>query len=95
MNLKDIKNGWLNHFKDILGTLDPAIKELAESRLSICHDCPMRTNFVCDPLKKGEAVKNFKYGQENRKKGQLYRGCGCPLETKTKSEEAICPLGKW
>lgn len=93
--LKEIKDGWINHFKDLLGNLDPEIKKEAEKRIAICEECPIRSNFICDPKKKGKAEKNLIYNGVKRTKGLFYKGCGCPIKAKAKSPDSLCPLGKW
>lgn len=93
--LNQIREGWFNHFRDLLGTLPEEIKIEGERRLNICYDCPMRTKFVCDPSKKGTVVRDFQYGSAQRTTGQTVRGCGCAIEAKAKSTSSLCPLGKW
>lgn len=56
-----------------------------ESRLKICHTCPVRHRNKC--------AKN-KYGRHLHT-NKLVHGCGCPLEAATLSPSKRCPLGKW
>lgn len=95
--LKNIINGWANNIKNELGTLDSNIKERGEKILLICDSCDLRVGNKCSTLKKGKAVQDFFYKVENqqRKKEELYKGCGCNLSAKVLCDECQCPLGKW
>lgn len=89
--LKEIYDGWKN---DIFPTDD--ILDMAESRANICAGCPLNVNNVCSKKKSGVAVKSFIDNKGNQIiEGQTYKGCGCPLDKKTKSETSKCPLGRW
>ena len=83
--ISQIFTGWANYVKDRFDALDPAIKELSESRLLHCDSCHMRTTHKCDPKKVGTHVKT----------GQQIHGCGCNIAAKTMSPGSSCPLGKW
>jgi hypothetical protein len=89
-SLKQIIEGWSNYWFD-----NQEVKELAEKRASICAECPLNVNNVCSKSKSGKAVITFNYKEELRIKDKEYNGCGCYLSAKTRSEESICPLGKW
>ena len=88
--LKEISDGWYN---DAFPT--PEVLKFAEPRAAICANCVLNVNNVCSTQLQSEAVKDLEYQGEQRIKGQLYKGCGCPLSKKTKSEISKCPLGKW
>lgn len=87
---KEIYEGWKN---DLFPTDE--ILKMAEERAKICASCPLNVNNHCSPSIEGIAEKDFEYQGEIRKKGQVYKGCGCPLSKKLKSETTKCPLGKW
>lgn len=89
---KDIYDGWKN---DLFIT--PEIAELAHKRSSICATCPMNIDNICSKRVLGPVENTFLYvvdGME-RSKGDLYKGCGCPLDKKTKAPHTQCPLNKW
>lgn len=88
--LKEISDGWYN---DAFPT--PEVLKFAEPRAAICANCVLNVNNVCSTQLQSEAVKDLEYMGEQRIKGQLYKGCGCYLSKKTKSETSKCPLGKW
>lgn len=50
-----------------------------------CNTCTLKNGNSCDPRKMGLNIKT----------GKLAFGCGCNLETKTKSVKTECPLNKW
>lgn len=97
--LKEIAQGWINSVRDSLGVLSPEIKELSEKRLEICSTCPLNVHGYCDPFQSLPAVQDFtyttNYGVEERKEGELYSGCSCPLGPKSKSPISCCPVGKF
>lgn len=97
--LTDITTGWLNYAKDNLGILEPEIKALGEARSKICSTCPLAKStfygYVCNSDDTTEAVKSFKYYNENRVEGVQYSGCGCPLDKAVLSPGKQCPTGKW
>lgn len=97
MIIGQIIKGWANVLLDKFDLLDPEIKEMAETRLKTCHLCPMRSRSACSTVRKNEAVKDFYYAaaKEERKKGELYSGCGCNIAAKTTVTLSQCPLGKW
>lgn len=87
---KEIVSGWKN-----LVFKDPVIEKLANERAFICAGCPLNINSVCDSSIEGEVIEDFTYGDVLRKKGDIHKGCNCPLDAKTRSESSKCPLGKW
>ena len=89
-SFKEIVEGWFNHIFD-----NPTIKEEAERRASVCAECPLNKNNVCSSKIAAKATKDFTYKGEDRKAGEYYTGCGCPLSAKTKSPSSECPLGRW
>ena len=88
--LREIKEGWLNHWFD-----NESIKELSEKRASICADCPLNVDNYCSRNKKGIVKETFIYNEQLRIKGSIQNGCGCPLSAKTKSPDSQCPLNNW
>lgn len=72
-----------------------AIEDLSKQRLEHCNNCKLNKNNTCSSSLQAEAVQDFVYLSEQRFKGQIYKGCGCPLNPKTKSLHSCCPLGKW
>lgn len=88
--LKEIRDGWYyDAFPNEL------ILQLAEFRANICAECPLNVNNICSSMKSGEVVSDFEYQGEKRLKGEIHKGCGCPLSKKTKSPTSKCPLAKW
>lgn len=83
--VREITDGWFNVAKDMLGDLEPEIKAMAEKRLKICENCPVRGEYTCDSEKCAPHVRT----------GVVKCGCSCPLIAKTKSRYSFCPLGKW
>jgi hypothetical protein len=51
MNILHIAEGWYNSFLDRAHLLDPEIRELGDTRLSACSNCPVRTENRCDDTK--------------------------------------------
>jgi len=62
---------------------NPKVEEVAKNRLEICGTCELNVDGVCSKKK------------EIQYKGELRRGCGCPLRAKLRSMDEECPLGKW
>jgi hypothetical protein len=82
-----------------------SIEQLSKLRLEKCDSCPLKkatsilgvsANF-CSTDEIGEVEQDFLYQETNqyRKKGDMYRGCGCSLALKPYSEDTQCPLGRW
>ena len=92
----NILEGWGNSIKNKFGLLNnPELKLKSEKRLLICDECPLRDNNTCSRNRTGVVVKTFTYLNENRIKGQIVRGCGCNLASKSLCNLCACPLGKW
>ena len=83
--IKEIIEGWGNMFWQNFESMAPELQERYDTRLSVCHDCKIRTGFMCDPTKTGTNVET----------GKISRGCGCHLRAKAMSPSSKCPLGKW
>ena len=85
--IKDIAEGWTNY---ALGKE----KELSESRMKICRECPLYNNQkdTCDSKKCWDKVnqKLVEYPGKN-----IICGCGCYLSAKTKLPRATCVLNRW
>lgn len=72
------------------------MKPIAEVRKAICDACPLNVNGTCSRRKFGYAVKDFTYREgDDRKKDEIYYGCGCVLAAKQKNPDSKCPLGKF
>lgn len=82
--LRQIASGWMNSFLDKVNLLSPEKKQVAVHRMEICAQCPIRTNEVCDPSKKGTALD-----------GTKFEGCGCFIEKKTMCMDCECPGQYW
>lgn len=88
--VKQIAEGWTNY---AFGRE----KELSESRMKICKECPLYTvkkgiGAVCDSKKY--------YNPETRELSDLPKpgfigGCSCKLEAKTRTLRASCPIKNW
>mgnify|MGYP006268004933 CR=1 FL=1 len=89
-NYTEIVEGWGN-----LIFPNKKVEYEAKMRAIICSECSLYNVGMCNFLKEDEAVRDFTYRGEERKKGQKYSGCGCPIATKTRSMSSKCPLGKW
>ena len=94
LSIKEILNGYRNHLFPP-SELKDKIQEVVSYRKSICDSCKLNTVNICNPSIYEEAVQDFTYHNEERKKGIQYSGCGCPLLIKQKSFHSVCPLGKW
>lgn len=99
MNKKQIKNiveGCANLLVLKLFNVVPKKVELVYlSRKETCDNCNLMKNNTCSSDIKGTVVRDFKYYDEQRKKGSEYFGCGCDLGCKTLVPTENCPLGKW
>ena len=84
MKIKQIVQGWTNDYLDDLGLLSVEIQEIANKRLSVCNNCKVRTDDICDESK-----------ADWNNIGMFYRGCGCHLVKKAKSPASECPGDKW
>lgn len=82
--LLNIAEGWFNDFLKDLNLLDEETKNLGELRMSICKDCPIRTQSTCDRQKIGTSKAGFPFN-----------GCGCNVHKKTLCRECSCPGGHW
>jgi len=81
----NILEGWAKYAQDKMGKLDPATKKLAESRMAICDECPIRVGDICAPWKSVEHTDG----------DREVLGCGCMLAAKTLVDGETCPAGKW
>lgn len=88
--LKEILNGWVNIFKK-----DDDLETLKNKRKSKCDGCPLNKNNICSKHLTAEVIEDFIYNGETRVKGQIVKGCGCPLKAKQASVDSQCPLNKW
>jgi len=94
--IEQILEGWANSIKDKFGLLnDPELKAKSEKRLLICNTCPMRDGNTCSRKRESVCIVDFVYKDEQRFKGEVYKGCGCSLSSKSLCDLCACPLGKW
>jgi hypothetical protein len=84
MALKHIAEGWFNSFLSSINMLDESMKKLGETRASICINCPVRTEHLCDSQK-----------SHRDKTGKTFNGCGCHIHAKVLCEGCQCPGGFW
>lgn len=70
------------------------VEKKAEEKLKHCFDCPIRNEGFCSKYKEGIVNKDFKYKWEERKKGQVVKGCGCDIYLKVRSNSQ-CPVGNF
>jgi hypothetical protein len=71
------------------------VKPLAERKKTICKNCPLNLHNICSPSITGEVVVDFVYQGTLRKKGEIHKGCTCPLPAKHANPISKCPLGKF
>lgn len=84
MNICHIAEGWYNSFLDTVHLLSPKIRELGNTRLSACLNCPVRTENRCDEKK-----------THTNTWGSPFNGCGCYIDKKVLCKECTCPGGFW
>jgi len=84
MSLKQIAEGWFNDFLKDLNLLDETTKALGEKRMSICSNCPVRTDNRCDHAKQHTDID-----------GAIFNGCGCYVHKKTLCVDCACPGKFW
>jgi len=94
--ISNILEGWGNSIKDKFGLLNnPELKNISEKRLLTCDKCSLRDNNTCSRNRTDFVVETFRYMDEDRIKGQVFKGCGCSLSAKSLCNTCQCPLGKW
>lgn len=83
MNIKDIKDGWTNLFKDYLNILSPSeeLREEINKRSEICKSCPELKHTI---VPKSLSPLRFKCAK-----------CSCFFPAVVFAPEHKCPLGKW
>lgn len=79
--LKNIIDGWKNYVFE-----DKDAKKLAESRAIKCAQCSMSVHGM---------VAEFLDDEVKQIKGMKCDVCDCPLSTKLRAREEVCPLGEW
>jgi hypothetical protein len=84
LNVKQIAEGWGNYFLDKLSLLDEGKKKVAETRMVICENCPVKTDNICDTEKTGYTAEGTKFS-----------GCGCFLDKKVLCMDCECPGSYW
>lgn len=85
MKVAHVFEGFTNLILDYVKILSPETKQIAEDRLEICKECPMRTGNLCDKTK---TMKHVESGRE-------VKGCGCVIPMKVLAMATHCPIGKW
>jgi hypothetical protein len=82
MDLKNIKEGWINYIKRSIDrkSLTPELREKVESRAAICNQCP-----YLKVISKSN----------NRLFWGMCRKCGCVFPAIIYAESKKCPLDKW
>jgi hypothetical protein len=88
--IKEISVGWFNYL-----TANKEVQPLSKRKADVCRACPLNYHGICSPTREGEAVVDFIYNDEQRYKGVVYNGCGCPLKAKQANPDSKCPLGKF
>ena len=83
-NLNNIVEGWWNVWLSRRGTLDPDIQALADRRMEICRQCPVRDGNICSGR-----IKAW------RRDRTVFSGCNCPVIAKCMSPNESCPGGYW
>jgi len=83
MNLKDIKDGWTNLFKDYLNISSPPpeLRKKIDERSQICKKCPELKHTI---VPKSISPLRFKCAK-----------CSCFFPAVVFAPEHKCPLGKW
>lgn len=89
MNLKDIYQnmGPITQGYKNLKTKDKQVQWMSEKRLRHCMTCTIydSVNKICSSKKTGLHVRT----------GEIAKGCGCFMPSKTTLKKAVCPFGKW
>tara|TARA_R110002096_G_C14510837_1_gene716123 strand:- start:374 stop:703 length:330 start_codon:yes stop_codon:yes gene_type:complete len=106
--LKNIKDGWSNYIRAYhdYDSLNPMIRDLAESRGSICKECPELTPSglftVVEqllPTGKNKTIqRKFNPSVDDSDEArQAYKcgKCGCAFPANVFAEGKRCPIGKW
>jgi Zn ribbon nucleic-acid-binding protein len=79
--LNNIVRGWAGYVWET-----PEVKALAEKRAVACADCPNAEWGLIAQLLEDDVTTI---------KGLKCSMCDCPLSTKLRSKEEVCPLAKW
>jgi len=95
VELKKILEGWRN---DLIPPkeLKEAILKISEERLSICRKCigyDEKGEGCALPFTNPCCNKNVFVGKN--KLNEDTKGCGCPLQKKTKCLSCSCPVDNW
>lgn len=81
------------HIKELFGMN----KELFETRMKICSECPI---YFQAPLIGAMCNTKLYINPETndisrKEKDGYFKGCGCRLDAKTREYNESCPAGKW
>jgi len=104
----NIKEGWSNYIQAYhdYDKLDSRIRDIAESRASVCKECPelkpsgfytLIEQLLPDGSKK-QVQRNFNPSRDDDDKAQRsYKcgKCGCAFPANVFAEGKTCPIGKW
>lgn len=82
--INNIAEGWFNSFLTKLNLLNEDTKQLGETRMNICSNCPVRSDNICDSSK-----------THINTSGITFNGCGCHIDKKTLCVSCECPGGFW
>ena len=88
MQILDIIQGHKNELFNIN-------EDISRNRLKICYKCPLyskKLGGICN----SRLWLNVETGDVSTYKKEGYvRGCGCLVNKKTRSSNAVCPANKW
>jgi hypothetical protein len=79
--LQNIVDGWKGYLFH-----DAEAKKLAESRAVKCSQCEFCVYGI---------VPKFMDDEVKKIKGMVCDKCNCPLSTKLRAKEEVCPIGLW
>jgi len=80
--LQHIIDGWGNYLKQ-----KPKVEKLAKERAEICAKCEHAIEGTYEKLMPDYSITTA-YGMK-------CNVCQCPLSTKLRATEEVCPKGKW
>lgn len=90
--LREIIDGHVNEFLDIVGLEDEKKNEVFTSRQNICITCPLKFGNTCN---KSKFINPITLEVVDKPTSGFIRGCGCRLSAKQKSPSSRCPAGFW
>src|SRR5690606_27618022 len=91
--IKEIVEGHANEFLANIGIKqNKDVQKVFDSREAICNACPLKKGNTCDPTK--YINPNTMEVRTTPAKG-FFKGCGCRLSAKQRSQSSKCPAGFW